>query len=467
MTRAVPIAFADPRPFRRADARGATRTVVGGLRNSQALLAPLPRASNESTDHVGTADTSKAAEPVHRWYRIIMGFEAGLVRYLIRELGIRKGHVVLDPFCGSGTTLVECQRNGIKVLGIDANPVCILASRVKTNWKLRPSTLEILLSQIINRARGPQVLVRDEPFHYLSETGMLKRRWISRGKAKKVTAILRGIEKSCTSRLHKNFFLVALLTAVVRRIADIKFGPEVYCLKRPKRKHVIASFLKYARTMIDDLRKVRAEVAATSGARAKAILGDARQCDVIVAKDVGRVDFVLTSPPYPNEHDYTRCTRLELILAGHIRSLKELREIKRRMVRCHTKGIYVGDDEGREASRFMYVRTAVQALERRARKRSDGFSGLYGRVISEYFGGMRKHLRAVYKSLKPRARCAYVVCDQQSLLGVYIDTPAILRRIAESTGFRFVKAVHWKRTKGSTGNRALTERILIFEKRAL
>jgi len=397
-----------------------------------------------------------------------MGFDARLVRRLVGEFSIQSGNLVLDPFCGSGTTLVECQQLGIPAVGIDANPVCVLASRVKTNWQLCPETLEILLPAIVARGRvffSRNDLTRHEALQYLAKSGMITRGWISSLKARKVIALLLAIEASCVSPAYKQFFLLALLSAVVRRIADIKFGPEVYCLKQCRRKKVIASFLWYARMMIGDLYKIRDRVG--SRVRSKVILGDSRHCGSIVNERIGRpVDFILTSPPYPNEHDYTRCTRLELVILGHVRSLDSLRAIKRKMLRCHTKGIYAGDSESSRAVRFRPVSAVISKLERRAYGRSDGFSQLYGRVIGEYFGGMLAHLKDAYESVKPGGICAYVVCDQQSLLGVYVNTPEILKQIAtaRSVGFRFVTSIGWKRTKGSTGQRQLTERVLVLEK---
>ena len=59
-------------------------------------------------------------------------FIAEIPRALLTALPMQRGTAVLDPFCGSGTTLVECQRRGIPAIGIDLNPIACLISRVKT-----------------------------------------------------------------------------------------------------------------------------------------------------------------------------------------------------------------------------------------------------------------------------------------------------------------------------------------------
>src|SRR5713226_2398309 len=103
-------------------------------------------------------DAVVESDAIHQWYQIIMGFDWKLVRFLIERLEIGQDHLVLDPFCGAGTTLVQCKKQGIQSVGIDANPVCVLASRVKTNWNLRPKTLHVALQRILDAAD----LVEDE-----------------------------------------------------------------------------------------------------------------------------------------------------------------------------------------------------------------------------------------------------------------------------------------------------------------
>lgn len=407
---------------------------------------------------------------VHAWYRLIMGFDGELVKYLIERLSIERQHLVLDPFCGSGTTLVECKKNGIRSLGIDANPACVFASRVKTNWKIKPYIAAALMPNIVESA---QSLLRHDHIadhkvlRYLSESGMINRGWISRGKAKKAVALLGSIDAACPSQPYRNFFRLALANAIVRRIADVKFGPEIYCLRRPKCLHVFVSFRKTVEHMINDLVRVKEQVGV--GAKAKVFLGDARRFSrLLSSQKLGPVDFIITSPPYPNEHDYTRNTRLELAFLGYVSNKEELRSLKRNMIRCHTKGIYVDDCDQKLSEQFDQVMAVALELEEQAKGRSDGFSKLYGRMIKEYFGGMTAHFKAAFRSLRPKGTCAYVVCDQYSLLGVHVDTPEILKSIATSStvGFELMDVIKWRETRGTTGNNTLTERILLFRKPA-
>lgn len=396
-----------------------------------------------------------------------MGFDWKLVQYIIERLSIGPDHIVLDPFCGAGTTLVQCKKHGITSVGIDANPVCALASQVKTSWYLQPDELKKILERILRTADALEVndsLNGNTALQYLRESGMIDRGWLSLHKAKKVLALQAAIQKTAMRPAKRRFFELALISAVVARIADIKFGPEVYCLKTPKRFAVRQSFVTLANTMINDIENARQ--LGRSRVSSNIFLGDSRQSDMLKRAVPTGADFVITSPPYPNEHDYTRSTRLELIVLGHVKETADLRPLKQRQLRSNTKGIYKGDADALYSSRYPLVRQIARNLDKRAKGYTDGFSQLYGRMVREYFGGMICHLRSVFQSLRPGGYCAYVIRDQQSLLGLYVDTPNILATIAKSAsqGFRLEDTIEWKKAKGTTGTRTLSEKILILRK---
>lgn len=69
----------------------------------------------------------------HQWYRFVLSFPPHLIRDYIKKFEIDESDCVLDPFCGTGTTLVECQKSGIPAIGLEANPMACFASRTKLN----------------------------------------------------------------------------------------------------------------------------------------------------------------------------------------------------------------------------------------------------------------------------------------------------------------------------------------------
>src|SRR5262249_20726448 len=82
-----------------------------------------------------------ADRPVHGWYRFVLSFPPHLVREYLRRFDIGDGDRVLDPFCGTGTVLVECKKRGIASVGIEANPLPAFAAAVKVDWRPDPDGL--------------------------------------------------------------------------------------------------------------------------------------------------------------------------------------------------------------------------------------------------------------------------------------------------------------------------------------
>ena len=101
-------------------------------------------------------DANKLApedRPVHDWYRFVLSYPPHLVREYLARFGLGRGHRVLDPFCGTGTTLVECQKHAIASVGIEANVMACMASRVKTNWRPEPDALLEDARRVAEQAR--------------------------------------------------------------------------------------------------------------------------------------------------------------------------------------------------------------------------------------------------------------------------------------------------------------------------
>ena len=77
----------------------------------------------------------------HDWYRFVLSYPAHIVRTYVERFGLDVKHNVLDPFCGTGTTIVECKKLGIPSCGIEPNPMAVFASRTKVDWKIDADVL--------------------------------------------------------------------------------------------------------------------------------------------------------------------------------------------------------------------------------------------------------------------------------------------------------------------------------------
>ena len=399
---------------------------------------------------------------VHEWYRFVLSYPPHLVQDYLDRFGMGPGDTVLDPFAGTGTTLVECKKRGIASVGIESNPMAQFASSVKLDWSVALPMLSDYATAVAERTRA--AIARDgysdwndlplfaagngtrAPLRSLTheQRKLLLKDSISPLPLHKTLILLNAID-TCGDFPLPRFGRLALAHALVRDIGNLKFGPEVGVGKLKEDAPVVDSWLGHMRTMIDDLSQTR------NRAKVPACIhqGDARRVDQILRPR--SVDAVITSPPYPNEKDYTRTTRLESVILGLIGDVSGLRELKKGLIRSNTRGVYKGDTDDLEVATHDAIQEIAHKIEQRRLElgKTSGFERMYARVTKLYFGGMARHFAALRPVLNPGAKLAYVVGDQASYLRVMIRTGTLLADIAESLGYR-VEGIDLFRTRLST-----------------
>ena len=413
---------------------------------------------------------------VHEWYRFVLSFPPHLVQDYLDRFGIGPGKTVLDPFAGTGTTLVECKKRAIASIGIESNPMAQFASAVKLDWSVDPAALADYAAGVSAEAR--RNLARDGcsdwgglPLFAANEAARAELRTLA-------PALRKLLLKDSISPLplHKTLVLLdaiaargdcrqrrcgrlALASALVQTIGNLKFGPEVGIGKIKQDAPVVAAWSDCLRTMIDDLALVRDRAAVP----AHVFNGDSRRADEILQPR--SVDAVITSPPYPNEKDYTRTTRLESVILGLIEDAGSLRALKKNLIRSNTRGVYRNDADDREVAAHAAIQEIAGNIERRRLElgKTSGFERQYARVTKLYFGGMVKHLAGLRNALKRGARLAYVVGDQASYLRVLIRTGTLLADLAQSLGYRVIDIDLFRtRVSTATGDQ-LREEVVLLE----
>ena len=415
-------------------------------------------------------------QPVHGWYRFVLSFPPHLVRDYLGRFGVGPSETVLDPFCGTGTTLVECKKLGIASVGIESNPMAHLASSVKVDWTADCAGLVDYAEQVVASARKtlkeqglddwtdlPLFAATESKQPALAElrpaqVKLLLKNSISPLPLHKTLLLLDAIDHQGDRRMQQ-YGRLALAGALVQHISNLKFGPEVGVGKVKDDAPVFDAWLDRVRSMARDIGLVgdRADVPA------HVIKGDSRQTDQILEPQ--SVDAVITSPPYPNEKDYTRTTRLESVILGLIRDKQDLRSLKQDLVRSNTRGVYKSDTDDLEVADHAEIRNIAEAIEQRRVElgKTSGFERLYPRLTKLYFGGMARHLASLRPVLKPGARLAYVVGDQASYLRVMIRTGRLLAELAQSLNYT-VTGIDLFRTRPSTvTGEQLREEVVLLE----
>src|SRR5208337_301150 len=411
----------------------------------------------------------------HDWYRFVLSFPPHLVRDYIERFGLTSRQRVLDPFCGTGTTLVECKKLGIPSVGVEANPMAWFASRVKVNWDVDPEGLlnhacEIAKDVSARLERDGLSDEQDLPLFHKGVSVIPKLRTLPIDSAKlllknsisplplhKTLALLDAIEHRRDDRFFEHERL-ALAKAIVFGIGNLEFGPEVGVGPPKADAPVVAAWLNGVSRMAEDLRELRAG----GGTGAVVHRADSRRLAQVL--DADSIDAVITSPPYPNEKDYTRTTRLESVLLGFIGNKQDLRSLKQDLVRSNTRGVYKGDRDDLLVLGYDRVQRIAAAIERRRKElgKTSGFERLYAKVTKLYFGGMSRHLCELRTILRPGARLGYVVGDQASYLRVMIRTGQMLADIALSLGYEVITVDLFRTRLATATKEQLREEVVVL-----
>ena len=205
---------------------------------------------------------------------------------LLDLLPIPKGTGVLDPFVGSGTTLVEAQRRGLPSTGVDLNPIACLISRVKTAPV--PMDLPDVIAETVALAN------RTEGQHARPDIPNVDH-WFDAGVQSRLSALEAAIEVSPES--HRDPLRLALSSIIVRVSRQESDTRYAAIDKDVDADSVLDLFRTNAHRIYDSLSGRMWPLAPVKVIEEDSQAFSAASLD----KSVG---IVITSPPYPNAYEY-------------------------------------------------------------------------------------------------------------------------------------------------------------------
>ena len=419
--------------------------------------------------------------PIHSWYQFVLGYPPHLVQSYLSKFDIKNGNIILDPFCGTGTTPVECMKKGIQNYGIEANRMAYFASKVKTTLDINSYELNNSLGYIFHSAKlsfkyhkikenipyffeieSQQVpkIIETIPYLTLDQLKIIPAGFISDKPLLKIL-ILKGIIESIEDVKIRDFFCLSLANLIVKKGGNIAFGPEIYKTKPKEDIDALNYFITNSLQMIRDLERFRNGRTITT-----IINGDSRDIRKCLTSELeGKIDCIITSPPYPNEKDYTRSTRLESVILGFIKDKNDLRMMKENLLRSNSRNIFINDSDGNYVKSFDSIEKIAHEIEdkRIKLKKNSGFERQYHKIVRHYFGGMFLHLKSLKPFLSTNAKLAYVVGDQMSFFQTHIPTADLLGEIAESLGYRVSEIELWRTRIATATKLQINENVLVLE----
>lgn len=409
---------------------------------------------NSLTNKVGEDD-----QAFHNWYRFVLSFPPHLVRDYISKFDLKPDQTILDPFCGTGTTIVEAKLNNISSVGIEANPMAHLASMVKISWDINPNGLFSHAKAIADAVANQKNFYQPATLRSLPEETqkLLLTNSINPLPLHKALVLLEHIPTDENNPYWQHERL-AFAKAIVKHCSNLHFGPEVG-VRRKKNEDapVLERWLTEVKMMAQD-------IAQAPAIEASAIVHHADSREIVELLEPCSLDGVFTSPPYPNEKDYTRTTRLETVLLSFIHTKDDLRALKQGLLRSNTRNVYKGDNDDEWVAQHQEIQQIAQRIEQKRidMGKTSGFERLYGRVTKLYFGGMARHLGSLRPFLKPGAMLGYVVGDQASYLRIMIRTGQLIAEIAESLGYEVVSIDLFRTRLATATKQQMREEVVVL-----
>jgi hypothetical protein len=290
----------------RAAARPAPAAAAHRTRERRALshvggAVELEGGSDEERHALASAlavepDEAAISAHVHGFHSYPARLHPETARRLIEELS-RPGDRVLDPFCGSGTVLVEARLAGRAALGVDVNPLAVELSELKANGPGAPWTRRLVpVAKRVAEHADERRRARAGATRRYGETDVAL---FAPHVLLELDGLRDGIDRAENPDVARALLLVlsAVLTKVSVRAGDTgrAEGP-----KRIPSGYTARFFVKKAEDLARRLDEA-AELVPPRAPLAKVVHGDAR--DLRMVGD-GKVDLVVSSPPYAGVYDY-------------------------------------------------------------------------------------------------------------------------------------------------------------------
>lgn len=365
----------------------------------------------------------------HGIHKFPAKFFPELPRYLIRKYS-KPGDYVLDPMCGSGTTVLEAMLNKRIGIGIDIDPIALLITKVKTTLiaseplETASKILEQQIGKLDNSAEYnptiPDFHYRDNWFRsfVLRELGIIRDSILT---IKKNTHIPRVGD-------IVDFFQI-IMSSIIRDVSNA----DPHCTRTVLRKKVRKKILpgdtlkKFYQRLTHQIHEMKqfTEIlndseyfhAHLSGGTALAT----ELCD-------DSVDLAVTSPPYINAVDYPRTHQLEMYWLGLLGD-GPLSKVKRKYIGTET--VYKDEYRDLHVSGFESLDPVLEKIYKLDPRRAF--------ITYKFFDDMKSQFQEMMRVLKPGSR--YCVTIGNNLIReVRVKSHEILVEIAESSvGFELEK----------------------------
>jgi len=409
-------------------------------------------------------------------------FYPQLAKSLLNYSGAPLGGLVFDPFCGSGTFLLEGMLNGFSAHGCDLNPLSSKIARAKTGIVCVPRNLtELAIRSLIERLASRRIDVPRALDNFSEKNHEELKRWFPLPVLWKLNWIL-GQSRLFGDPALVDFFEV-IVSSIIRDVSHQ--DPTDLRIRRRKEPLTDAPVFDLFREKLQQQYHRLQQYWSVAGRQPGPLIpptvhhGDSRLEETMDALGLSgeSIDCVVTSPPYATALPYIDTDRLSLLAVMDVPSPtrtaleKELtgsREIAKRTRLSLEEELQSPDAREILPDRVL---SAIRSIYRANTSEEVGFRRAnVAALLWRYFVDMRSNLLQTARVMKSGAKAFYIVGDSRTKAGanwVAIETCRHITDIGEMLGLRNIENLsidvtteNYKHIK----NAITSNQIIIFEK---
>src|SRR5579859_2399349 len=385
--------------------------------------SPLPSKTTYSRkEHLTFKANTKQGR--HGWLRLTPAYSVHLVEELVSKCN--QEDLVLDPFCGTGTTALICAQSGITCHTVDINPFLVWL----TNVKFAAYSLDVIeqAREVLN-----QLLADMHEESHSAWTPPIKdiHKWWEPDILRLLSLTFEQMRNLALSNEARSLLYIIFCRCLIE-LSSASFGhqsmsfkkdtPSAYLFEVPAEMRFQNTFRRIASEVFDS-----ASDSIQEGS-SQALPGDSRQLEAFLPlKDY---TAVITSPPYPNRMSYIRELRPYMYWLGYLTSGREAGELDWRAI-GGTWGIATSrlmtwaPEDGGTGIPYPDLAPLVERIQQR--------SPILSCYVMRYFYDAMGHIAALRDVLAPGARVSYVVGNSR-FYDVVLPTERIYAALFEAAG---------------------------------
>ena len=354
-------------------------------------------------------------------------FYPQLAKGLLNTAELPDGATILDPFCGSGTTLLEGHLNGLRTRGIDMNPLAAKIARAKVGIlglspELVTEAVEALLAKLAKAPASPKLAYDQFAPACVDEIA----RWFAPPVIAKLNWLLKTVHMMSAGHIRDLFEVV--LSSIIRDISqqdpnDLRIRYREPLLKDADVYGLFKQQLTIQFTRLQKFWSIRG-YAPCPFYPSMAIEGDSRSWDAFqtLGIEAGAVDAVLTSPPYATALPYIDTDRLSLLallgISSQSRRPLEHGLIGSREIVTSVRKALEDQIDDAAADLTPEIGNFLQNLHTRLSRMDVGFRRKnMPALLLRFFGDMKAVLANCHTALRPGGEAMIVIGDNRMEIG--------------------------------------------------